>query len=141
MQALKDDPSLLPSATEEFIRLVGPFQMVQRIATRDLDFKGKALKQGQLVLAHLGAGNRDPEAFERPDELDIKRNPNRHLGFGHGVHACLGAPFARSEVPIVLELFLRRIPIYQIEPIQLEFPHRSLRGPKKLPIVFPPNQA
>jgi cytochrome P450 len=87
-------------------------------------------------MAHLGAGNRDPAVFSDPEQLDITRNPNRHLGFGHGPHACLGAPFARSEVPIALGLFLRHCPDYEIDAPEIEFPNHSLRGPQRLPLKF-----
>lgn len=137
LQALQDDSSLLPMATEELIRLVGPFQYVRRIVTRNINFQGKELQKGDIVMAHLGAGNRDPSVFENPDELDIYRSPNRHLGFGHGPHACLGAPFARSEVPIALKLFFEMIPHYEIDALKIEFPNASLRGPKELPLRFP----
>jgi len=110
---LQNDPSILPVATEEFIRFVGPFQYLKRVTTRDIKIRGRSIKKGDLVLAHL-------------------RKPNRHLGFGHGPHACLGAPFARSEVPIALELFFRLIPDYTIEAKEIKFPMHSLRGPDKL---------
>lgn len=137
LDALRNDPSLLPGATEEFIRLVGPFQYVRRVVTADSDFHGRTMRKGDLVIAHLAAGNRDPRAFPDPERLDITRRPNRHLGFGHGPHACLGAPFARSEVPIALELFLREIPEYIIATDRVEFPNQSLRGPVSLPLLYP----
>jgi cytochrome P450 len=136
LDALRNDPSLLPKATEEFIRLVGPFQFVRRVVTADADFHGRILRKGDLVMAHLAAGNRDPRAFPNPERLDISRSPNRHLGFGHGPHACLGAPFARSEVPIALELFFREIPDYALATTSVVFPNQSLRGPVSLPLRF-----
>lgn len=138
--ALRQDPKLLPGATEEFIRLVGPFQYVRRVVTTDTDFHGRNLCRGDLVLAHLAAGNRDPRAFVNPECLDITRTPNRHLGFGHGPHACLGAPFARSEVPIALGLFLREIPEYTVATDAVVFPNQSLRGPVNLPLRFEARQ-
>jgi cytochrome P450 len=134
LQMLRNDPSLLPTATEEFIRLVGPFQYVRRIVTRDVQLRGKNLRKGELVMVHLAAGNRDPAVFPDPEILDITRNPNRHLGFGHGPHACLGAPFARSEVPIALELFFRHIADYEVVAVEIDFPNHSLRGPDRLPL-------
>lgn len=136
LEALKRNSALLPAATEEFIRYVGPFQYVRRVATRQIDFRGKKINAGDLVMAHLAAGNRDPAVFADPEKLDITRSPNRHLGFGHGPHACLGAPFARSEVPIALESFFRHIPDYHIDAAEIEFPNQSLRGPKSLPLKF-----
>jgi cytochrome P450 len=136
LEALKRNPALLPAATEEFIRYVGPFQYVRRVATRQIDFRGKKINAGDLVMLHLAAGNRDPAVFSAPEKLDITRSPNRHLGFGHGPHACLGAPFARSEVPIALESFFRHIPDYQIDAAEIAFPNHSLRGPKSLPLKF-----
>lgn len=136
LQALKEDPTLMPGAVEEFIRMVGPFQYVRRVATREVEIRGRKIRAGDLVMAHLGAGNRDPAVFADPERLDITRNPNRHLGFGHGPHACLGAPFARSEVPIALGLFLRHCPDYEIDAPEIEFPNHSLRGPKRLPLKF-----
>lgn len=136
-EALRHDSTLLPGASEEFIRLVGPFQYVRRVVTADVEFHGRTLRKGDLMIAHLAAGNRDPRAFSDPEHLDIRRRPNRHLGFGHGPHACLGAPFARSEVPIALELFLREIPEYTVATEQVKFPNQSLRGPLSLPLTFP----
>jgi cytochrome P450 len=79
LEALKRNPALLPAATEEFIRYVGPFQYVRRVATRQIDFRGKKINAGDLVMLHLAAGNRDPAVFSAPEKLDITRSPNRTL--------------------------------------------------------------
>jgi cytochrome P450 family 142 subfamily A polypeptide 1 len=108
-QKLLDDPSLIPSAVEEIIRLVSPVRSFGRTATRDTELRGREIKQGQKVLMIYSSSNTDPEVYERPEEFDVTRNPH-HLGFGMGKHFCLGANLARMEMRVALEELLRRFP-------------------------------
>ena len=108
-QKLIDDPSLIPMAVEEMVRLVSPVHAFSRTATRDLDLRGTRIREGQRVLLIYGSANRDAEVFEQPDSFRVHRNPT-HLGFGVGTHFCLGANLARMEMRVAFEELLRRIP-------------------------------
>ncbi len=108
-QKLLDDPSLIPSAVEEMIRLVTPVRSFGRTATRDTVVRGREIKEGQKVLMMYASANRDPEVYERPDAFDVERHPH-HLGFGIGKHFCLGANLARMEMRVAFQELLRRFP-------------------------------
>jgi cytochrome P450 len=94
---LHDDPGLMRSAGEELLRFDSPVQLTGRLVLRDTEIAGQRVEAGQDVVALVGAANRDPEAFDEPDRLDLGRPDNRHLAFGGGIHFCLGAPLARVE--------------------------------------------
>ena len=111
--ALVNDPSGAPAAVEELTRYVSPVQALARRTTRQVALHDDVLPEGARVLLVYGAANRDPRRFERPDELDLRREHSRHLGFGEGVHFCLGAPLARLQMRLVLERLLPRIPNYE----------------------------
>lgn len=98
---LRAEPSLLPSAIEEMLRYESPVQRgTFRHATEPLEIRGRTIGRGEMVAALIGAANRDPDVFPDPDRFDIARSPNRHLAFGVGMHACLGAMLARAEARI-----------------------------------------
>jgi cytochrome P450 len=107
---LRAQPGVIPSAVEECLRYDAPSQMTSRVASEDIPLGGVTIRQGQVVNLLTGSGNRDPEAFTAPDQLDITRQENRHLSFGMGIHYCLGAPLARLEGQIALPTLLRRFP-------------------------------
>ncbi|TLS52472.1 cytochrome P450 [Paenibacillus antri] len=107
---LLESPELTASAVEEVLRFESPVQMTSRLASVDYDIGGQTIRQGQSVNVMLGAANRDPAQFERPDRFDIRRSPNRHLAFASGSHFCLGAPLARIEGEIALAALLERFP-------------------------------
>ena len=88
---LRESPDLLPSAIEEVLRYRSPVQWMPRATSRDVEIHGQVIPAGKLVLAMIGAGNRDPVQFSDAGRSDITRNPNPHLAFGHGIHFCLGA--------------------------------------------------
>jgi cytochrome P450 family 142 subfamily A polypeptide 1 len=106
---LIDDPSRIPAAVEEVVRLVSPVQSFARTATRDTELRGEKIRKGDTVLMLYPAANRDPDEFEDPDAFKIDRNPH-HLGFGMGNHFCLGANLARMEMRVAFEELLRRLP-------------------------------
>jgi cytochrome P450 family 142 subfamily A polypeptide 1 len=108
-QRLLADPSLLPQAIEEMLRLVSPVLSFQRTATRDTEIRGVPIRAGQKVLMIYGSANRDAEQFENPDVFDIDRKP-QHLAFGIGNHFCLGANLARMELRVAFRELLRRFP-------------------------------
>ena len=103
-------PDLLDSAIDELLRYDSPVQLDSRIAREELEIGGKQVKAGQRVLCMLGAANRDAEAFPNPDALDIGRAAGNHVGFGRGIHYCLGAPLARLEGRIAFQSLLARYP-------------------------------
>jgi cytochrome P450 len=106
--ALRSDLGMLPTAIEEIVRWTSPSPSKRRTATRDVTLGGQSIKAGQKVQIWEGSANRDETVFERADEFDITRKPNPHLGFGHGVHYCLGANLARLELRVLYEELLAR---------------------------------
>jgi cytochrome P450 len=105
---LRADPSLLPTAVEEMVRWTSPSPSKRRTATCNVELRGCAIAAGQKVQIWEGSANRDASAFDRPDEFDITRKPNPHLGFGQGIHYCLGANLARLELRVLFEELLGR---------------------------------
>ena len=129
---LRNNPDLLPSAIEEVLRHRSPLQWVMRTPRRDVEMHGQVIPAGKLVLPMIGSANRDPKQFVEANRFDIRRTPNPHIAFGHGIHSCLGAALARMEARIVLTDFLRLVSDFEIaEPWQ---PRRALHvhGPTKL---------
>ena len=108
-QKLLDDPSLLPSAVEEMVRLVSPVQTMSRTLTRDYELGAVQMKKGQEVCLVYPSANRDAEVYDDPDTFRVERNP-QHLGFGIGSHFCLGANLARMEMRVAFEQVLQRLP-------------------------------
>ncbi len=106
--ALREDLDLLPTAVEEIVRWTSPSPSKRRTATRDVTLAGRSIEAGQKVQIWEGSANRDASVFDRADEFDIARKPNPHLGFGQGVHYCLGANLARLELRVLFEELLSR---------------------------------
>ncbi|MGE0214267.1 cytochrome P450 [Mycolicibacterium sp.] len=106
--ALRADPELLPTAVEEMVRWTSPSPSKRRTATRTAQLGGQTIEAGQKVVVWEGSANRDDAVFAAADRFDITRKPNPHLGFGHGVHYCLGANLARLELRVVFEELLAR---------------------------------
>ena len=129
------EPGLLPRAIEEFLRFMSPIQVLGRNATRDLELHGETIHAGDLVAVSYGSANRDERVFENPDRCIIDRHPNRHLAFGTGPHACLGAHLARLEMRVALQEMLHRFPDLRVAgPERLvPTPHGDLRGFWSLP--------
>jgi cytochrome P450 len=100
LERLRADRSLIPSAVEELLRYEGPSKLMPRWAEEEVELRGRRIAPGELIYLVQAAANRDPEHFAEPDRLDLARHPNSHLGFGYGLHYCLGAPLARLETAI-----------------------------------------
>jgi pimeloyl-[acyl-carrier protein] synthase len=92
------------------LRYDPPVQWTSRVAGEEIELNGVKIPRGQIVLASVGAANRDPKYFSNPDRFDIRRESNKHLSFGSGIHFCLGAALARMEAEIVFSSLLRRFP-------------------------------
>jgi cytochrome P450 len=119
LQALRRDLDLLPSAVEEMVRWTSPSPSKRRTATRDATLGGQSIEAGQKIQIWEGSANRDASVFDRADEFDVARKPNPHLGFGQGVHYCLGANLARLELRVLFEELLSRFDAVQlVEPVE-----------------------
>jgi cytochrome P450 len=112
--ALLSEPSLIESAVEECLRFESSNQLGNRMATVDTDIGGVAVARGTPVTLCIGAANRDPEQFPEPDRFEIRREPNRHLAFGFGIHQCAGLSLARLEARIAIGRFVQRFPRYRL---------------------------
>ncbi|QOI62966.1 cytochrome P450 [Arthrobacter sp. TES] len=112
-QQLREDPDLIPTAAEEFLRTLSPVQAMARTAKADTVVRGQEIKAGERVVLVFGAGNRDPEVYEEPNEIKIDREDNRHLAFGGGIHRCLGSNLGRAEMVIAMEEFLKAVPHFE----------------------------
>jgi cytochrome P450 len=110
VERLRADPSLARSAVEEFLRFEGPATAMVRYVAQPFEWQSHRLEAGQRVYLAIAGANRDPSVFRDPDRFDVGRDPNPHLGFGHGRHFCLGAALARLETRIALEALLERFP-------------------------------
>ena len=131
------EPDLWPSAIEELLRFYAPVTMARR-AVADVRIGDVTIPEGSKVLMNFPAANRDPETFERPDEVILDRPHNRHIAFGAGIHRCAGSNLARLEMDIALRTWFERIPDFEVsEPDQVTWAGGQVRGPRFLPIRFP----
>jgi len=134
---LRADPARLPAAIEEVLRYRPPFPRLARRAATDVQLEGHTIGVNEVIILWLASANRDGAQFPDPDRFDISREPNPHLAFGHGIHFCLGAPLARLESRIALEILLeryRRIAVSRHEPVELRNPWTMISA-KQLPVV------
>lgn len=137
LQKLREHPERVPLVIEEVLRYEPPVQFTQRFALADITVRGCTIPQGSRIRLMLAAGNRDPQRFAHPNEFDPDRPDNEHLGFGGGIHYCVGAPLARLEASLALPELVRRLvqPRLVVDPP----PYRAnavLRGPEHLLIAF-----
>lgn len=140
LERLRANPALIESAVEEMLRYRSPVETTtQRWATQDIEFRGQVIPAGESVLGALLAANHDPEQFPEPEKFDITREPNRHVAFGFGIHFCLGAPLARLEGAIAINLLLERMPRlrFAVNPSELRWRDGILvHGLQRLPVAF-----
>ena len=131
---LRAEPAILKTAVEEIVRWTTPSCYKRRTATRDIRHSGKLIREGDKVTFWEMSANRDERVFDRPFDFDIARAPNRHLGFGAGVHFCLGSALARLELKVVFEELLRRGLDFEVDGTPLWMPNNRLVGLKSLPL-------
>ncbi|MCC6169208.1 MAG: cytochrome P450 [Caldilineaceae bacterium] len=138
---LRADPALLPLAIEEMLRYDSPVERApMRFAAEDVQMCGVLIRRGDAVSVVLGSANRDETAFPAAETFDIRRDPNRHLSFGLGIHYCLGAPLARLEGRVALAALLDRLPGLElaVAPENLRWrTHPIMRGVQRLPVRWP----
>ena len=137
LQRLQADPMRIAVAVEELLRYDSPVQRTARVTKTEVELGGKKIPRHALVVAAIGAANRDPEHFPDPDRLDIGRRANDHVAFGFGIHFCLGAPLARIEGQVALGTLLRRLPRIALAGETPQWRESStLRGLRALPVSF-----
>ena len=133
---LRAEPSLARAAFEEAVRLESPVQTFFRTTTRVVDIGGETIGEGRKVLMFLGAANRDPRQWERPDDYDITRRNAAHVGFGTGIHGCVGAVLARLEGELVLDALARKVTSIEISGAPVRRYNNTLRGLASLPVTI-----
>lgn len=133
-ERLVSDESPVDTAVEELIRFDSPLQLFERTAVADTTIGEVTVSRGQKIAALLGAANRDPDAFERPDTLDVGRTDNQHLGFGAGIHFCVGAPLARVELQASLRTIAGRFPRLELAAEPVRRKEFVIRGVQSLPV-------
>ena len=142
LRLLIEEPNLMQSAVEELLRFDSPVQLAPRASIAEIQLAEVSIPAGQRVTLMLGAANRDGERFNDPDRLNVKREPNDHLGFGFDRHFCLGAHLARVEAQLAFSTLLRRYPGLALDGSPLEWvSNLAYRGLKALPIKLQKNFA
>ncbi len=137
MEQLRADPAKIPAAVEELLRFVSPVHTLARRTTQDMELRGVTIPQGSSIYLLVGSANRDAEKFPDPEKLNINRQPTRTLGFGYGIHFCVGAALARMESQVAFETILRRLPKLKLVGETPEYRmNYSLRGLVSLPVEF-----
>ncbi|QFU89022.1 cytochrome P450 [Amycolatopsis sp. YIM 10] len=132
------DRELVPSAIEESLRFLSPFAVTARVTNVDAELGGTVIEAEQMVLTWLAAANRDPAHFTDPGVFDVTREPNKQIAFGRGIHFCIGAPLARLEGRVALNILLDRFPGLRTDPDEApEFiPAPTMTGVRKLPLLL-----
>ena len=132
------EPELLASAADEIVRWVSPVVQFRRTATRDTELAGQAIRENDKVVVYYGSANRDERMFNRANRFDVARQPNPHLGFGFGVHYCLGASLARTEIRVMFEELLPRLPDIELAGRVTQLRSNFINGIKSMPVRFTP---
>ena len=136
--AVRDDRSLLPQAIEEGVRWEPPLTGIMRMTTADVEIEGLSVPAGSVLSVSMGAANRDPSRWDRPDEFDIVRPFHQHVSFALGPHTCLGMHLARMETAVALTALLDRLPGLRLDPGagDVQIAGVAFRSPRRLPVVF-----
>ena len=138
-EMLRREPSRIPAAVEEMLRLDGPFIAIGRTATRDTEIRGHRIKKGEKVIIYWASACRDESEFDHPDRFDLDRASNRHLAFGAGPHRCAGSNLARLNLKVALEEMLPRLTDLRLrEGADIHFHSTFNRAPLSVPITFTP---
>jgi cytochrome P450 len=137
LQRFRTDPEVTRSAVEEMLRYVSPVQLTGRALTEPCEFGGVEFAAGDFAMLLLASGNHDPDQFDDPERFDVTRTPNNHLGFGFGIHHCLGAPLARMETQVALTSLVRRAPGLALTEADVAYKSNVvLRGMESLPVAL-----
>ena len=137
LKRLAAEPDLMPFAIEEMLRAYAPVTMA-RLVAQDVEIGGCPMKEGDWVLLPFPAANRDPEFFDRADEVIIDREENRHAAFGLGIHRCLGSNLARMELRVAVEEWVKRFPNFELaDPSAVTWAAGQVRGPRSIPVRLP----
>ncbi len=140
--ALRANPALIGSASEDVVRFASPATYLTRTVTRDVSLGGRALRAGDRLLLAFGAANRDPAKFDRAEEIVLDRIPVQHLGFGAGIHRCIGSFFAKLELRVALDELLRRYEGFALDPaLPPEMAGGLNQGFMSLPVILTPRAA
>ncbi|WP_152486478.1 cytochrome P450 [Nocardiopsis lucentensis] len=132
---VRADRGLIPGLIEETLRYRSPFNNIFRLVKEDTDILGHPMRAGQMVIAWIASANRDAAQFSAPDTFDVRRESNRHMAFGHGIHHCLGAFLARLEAKVFLDLFFDEFSAYRIEHDGVEFYEDDQLTARCLPVA------
>ena len=138
LERLRAEPERVPAAVEEALRFDPPVQGLPRAASVDMELGGEKIPAGGRVMLMIGAANRDPERWPEPDRFDLDRDTTGHLGFGFGIHFCLGSHLARLESRIGLEAIVTRLANLRLAGAVKRDANPILRGPSVLPLAFEP---
>ena len=139
-ERLRANRELLDSAVEEMLRWVTPIKNMARTVTRDVEFRGQQMHEGEKLLLLYPSANRDEDVFDDPHRFDIERSPNDHVAFGFGSHFCLGASLARLEITVMVDRLLTRLPDLELVG---DTPLRAanfISGYEAMPVRFSPTQ-
>ncbi|WP_431878671.1 cytochrome P450 [Amycolatopsis sacchari] len=140
LAAIREDPAKTPDAVEELLRYFTIAELANsRVAVEDVELGGVLIRKGEGVIALGNTANRDPEAFERPDDFDIERGARHHIAFGFGAHQCLGQNLARMELQIVFDTLFRRVPTLRLAKPADELPYKedaAVYGVYELPVTW-----
>ena len=135
---MADLPGRLPTAREELLRWTSPVIYMRRTARHDVDLAGQQVREGDKVVMYFGAANRDPVTFDRPEVLDLSRDPNPHIAFGTGPHGCLGQHIARIEIDAMLVEVLNRMGDFELAAPPEWLASNFISGPRAMPLRFKP---
>jgi len=141
MFQLRKDRSLMPTAVEEILRWTSPITHSMRTSLKDVEIRGRRIKEGEWVVVWNASANRDEEIFLNPDTFDVGRDPNDHLALAHGEHFCLGAHLARLEIRLVFEEILDRISDVELNGKVEWLASNLMHGIKRMPVRFRPRSA